>query len=310
MASVRTTIDPWNSPAPAADPNDLLARAAALAGFGAWECDLATSRLTWTAGVYDLFGFDPGRPVDRAETVALYHEECRVVMERVRADAIARGTSFRIDVRIQRTDGEQRWMRLAGDVIRDHGRAVRMYGMKQDITAERAQWDALRRLAEHDPLTGLHSRAVYQSRFLDAPRADPVLRPLGALVLIDVDGFKQVNDRHGHMAGDACLKAAGERLAACFTDALLIARVGGDEFAVLTGTNLSVMAVERRIGRFLHRLSEPVPWQDGLLHIGASAGMAMVDDPCCYDAQALYAAADTALYAAKAGGRNTFRKAA
>ena len=173
-------------------------RAAALVGLGAWECDLATERLTWTTPVYDLFGLPADRPVARAETVALYHEECRETMQRLRRDAIALGSTFRLDVRIRRIDGQQRWMRLAAGAARDErGRITRLYGMKQDVTEERERWDALRALGERDPLTGLFNRAVYQDRFLNAPRYSPVLHPLGALILFDLDGFKQVNDRHG-----------------------------------------------------------------------------------------------------------------
>ena len=289
----------------------LMERAAALVGLGAWECDLATERLTWTSPVYDLFGLPPDRPVARAETVALYHDECRETMQRLRADAIVHGSTFRIDVRIRRIDGEQRWMRLAAAAARDAGgRVVRLYGTKQDVTDERARWDALRTLAERDPLTGLYNRAVYQDRFLNAPRSAPLLAPLGALILFDLDGFKQVNDRHGHLAGDRCLMLAGQRLTEAFPDALLVTRVGGDEFAVLTRSGRPCRDLHRGIGRFLRRLGEPIPWQDGSFRIGASAGVAVASDPMRYDAQALFAQADGALYAAKRAGRNQCRIAA
>ena len=307
VPSVRTSIEPCDVTPPAAAPDALLGRAAALAGYGAWECELATGRLRWTDGVYDLFGLPQGYPMLRSEALTFYHEECRAVMERLRAEAIACGTSFRIDARIRRTDGVQRWMRLTGNVVRENGRAVRLFGMKQDVTAERAAWEVLRRQAQHDPLTGLHNRAVFQERFLDRPHADPELRPLGALLLVDVDGFKQVNDRHGHLAGDQCLRMTAELLTACFPDALLIARIGGDEFALALPATVSPVAVQARIDLLLRRLAGPIGWGEQVLRIGASLGVAMLDDPQVCDAQALYAAADRALYAAKAGGRNRYR---
>lgn len=102
----------------------------------AWKCDLASEALTWSAGVFDLFGIPRGAPVDRRETVEMYTSESRAILERVRADAIARRTSFLFDAQIRRTDGELRWMRVTADVACRGGRPVTLYGMKHDITAD------------------------------------------------------------------------------------------------------------------------------------------------------------------------------
>ena len=312
-----TTIDIW-SPTTSGETFDkaaLIERALALAGMGAWSCDLANSSLLWTAGIYDLFGLPEGTRVDRRETVAMYAEESRETMEQLRAQAIAdAGTSgdakrgrFSVDAEIVRTDGTRRWMRLTGDVVVEGGRARRLYGLKQDITDEKLRWEAMRQLAEHDALTGLASRAVFQSRFLDAPPGGSGLAPLGALILFDVDGFKQVNDRLGHAAGDACLRVVAERLAAGFPDAPMIARIGGDEFAVLVGAETLGAALELRLAAALADLRMPIVWAGEILRVGASAGIAAAGDAYAYDAEAMFAVADAALYAAKTAGRNTFR---
>lgn len=311
-----TTIDIWSPPTagPTFDKTALIDRALALAGMGAWSCDLADSSLLWTAGVYDLFGLPADSRVDRCETVAMYAEESRETMERLRAQAIAdaemsdaKQGRFSIDAEIVRTDGARRWMRLTGDVVVEGGRARRLYGLKQDITEEKLRWEAMRRLAEHDALTGLASRAVFQSRFLDAPAGGSGLVPLGALILFDVDGFKQVNDRYGHAAGDACLRVMAERLTAGFRDAPLIARIGGDEFAVLVGAETLGAALELRLAAALADLRMPIAWAGEILRVGASAGIAVAGDAYAYDAEAMFAVADAALYAAKTAGRNTFR---
>ena len=287
--------------------NDLFARAASQAGLGAWTCDLVDSTIGWTAGVFDLFGLTPDDRLDRRDTVALYEEESRSEMERQRAFAIAQVRPFTMDAQIVRPDGGRRWMRLSADVIRENGRTTRLFGLKQDITDEKLRWEALRRLAENDALTGLASRAVYQNVFLNSPRAQPGVAPLGALVLLDLDGFKQVNDRFGHAAGDACLRAFAERLSAAFPDAPMVARIGGDEFALLAGIGLSRFALERRVAQLLADIARPLDWRGHLLTVGASAGMALAADPHRYDAEELFAVADKALYAAKAAGRGTVR---
>ena len=287
------------------NPGSLLERAAVLAGIGAWSCDLADDGLTWTHGVYELFGLPTNARLDRREMVTLYEEESRERMERLRATAIARGTPFTLEAQIVRPDGEHRWLRLSGDVVRRHGKPVQLYGLKQDITEERQRWDALRRRAEWDPLTGLSNRNVFQSRFLDrgAVPSDP--SALGALVLLDIDGFKLINDNHGHAAGDACLEILGRRLALSFHGATLIARIGGDEFAVLMPPRkVGAPPLEAQVARTLTHLSAPIAWRGQILDLGVSAGIAEAEDAMQYDAEALFAAADAALYTAKRSGRN------
>lgn len=281
------------------ESDPLFARAVAQAGIGAWACELADNALSWTPGVYRLFGFEPGRRVDRREAVALYDEDSRATMERLRAEAIAHARPFAMEAQIVTIDGARRWMRLTADVVRENGRITRLFGIKQDITAEKAQWEALRRQAERDPLTGLANRAVFEGSFMNGAGAVPA----GALVLVDLDNFKHINDRFGHAAGDACLRAAGERIAAAFAGAAVMARIGGDEFAIVTAPGASAAAVERQVVRLLLQLSRPIGWCGQRLVLGASAGIAPVADPARYDAEALFAAADAALYGAKAAGR-------
>lgn len=290
-----------------AGPPGLYDRALSLAGIGIWECELGTEALTWTSEVFAIFGLPANSKIDRRGIVNMYCEESREVLERLRADAIEQRRGFSMDARIIRADGEHRWMRLIAGTVVSHGRSAKLYGIKQDITEERERWDAMRRLAEQDALTGLASRAVFQDQFLAASRSVPAIAPLGALLLFDVDGFKQVNDSWGHAAGDACLQAVARRLLNGFPDASMVARIGGDEFAVLTKTGQPIVALERAVRRLLPCLAAPVAWQGKLLVVSASVGIAPVDQPCSYDAKLVFAAADAALYRAKQAGRNTFR---
>jgi len=121
-------------------------RSSALARIGVWECDLATEALTWTDGVYDLFELPRGLPIERARIVEFYDAESRREMERLRALAIAEGGSFSVDIRIRTARGNERWIRLTADVEREQGRSVRIFGTKQDITAERRAQEKVRAL--------------------------------------------------------------------------------------------------------------------------------------------------------------------
>jgi diguanylate cyclase (GGDEF)-like protein/PAS domain S-box-containing protein len=287
-----------------AEPTDvLLDRAALLAGIGAWSCELADEQLSWTAGVYRIFGLPEGARLDRRELVGFYAPQSREKLERVRSAALARAEPFSLEAEIVRPDGDRRWIRITADIVRENGRAVRLYGLKQDISEERKRWEALRRQAERDPLTGLANRSVFQLSFLDSPaRQDP--RQGAALLLLDVDGFKQINDTHGHAAGDACLETIGRRLTLGLVDASLIARIGGDEFAALLPTRKrDPIELEAAAARLLASLATPILWRGHRLSLSASAGIAL-PDAFDHDPEHMFAAADAALYAAKRAGKN------
>lgn len=103
-----------------------------------WSCDLSDDRLTWSPGVFDLFGIARGTRIDRRDIVAMYAEESRVLLESLRSAAIADLGSFTFEARIFQPDGAERWLRITADVDARGGRATHLYGMKQDITAEMA----------------------------------------------------------------------------------------------------------------------------------------------------------------------------
>ncbi|WP_439484568.1 diguanylate cyclase domain-containing protein [Blastomonas fulva] len=288
-------------PAPAlVEPDSqCISRAVARAGVGVFECDLQSETLCWTRNIYDLFGIDRSARPHRTEIVALYDEASRETLDRLRSRAIERRTGFTLDARITRPDGAERWVQIIAQVETERGRAARLVGTKLDITRQRTEFEALQQTAERDSLTGLANRAVFQQRFLDASRSTLSLRPLGALVLLDVDGFKQINDRYGHAAGDACLAQFGQRIQQCFPDALMVARIGGDEFAVLMPSDRNLQRLPSRIAAAIALLRMPVAWNGHLLETGASHGVALAHNAISYDAEDMFLHADQALYVAK-----------
>ena len=131
---------------------------------GAWDCELATERLTWTSGVPDIFDYPTGNPLPRASIVDLYVDESRRNMELARAEVIRSGFAVSLDTEIRTWRGEKRWMRLSINMVGEGSRPARIFGSKQDITSEREILESLRRQAETDPLTGLANRSVFQAR--------------------------------------------------------------------------------------------------------------------------------------------------
>jgi diguanylate cyclase (GGDEF)-like protein len=278
-------------------------RASATAMIGIWECNLADESLSWTNGVYDLFEFPRGSAISREQTLACYTPESRIAMQAARAEAIASCTDFSLVAEIITTTGKRRWMRLTGAVEADNGVAVRIFGMKQDITEEKLLSDRTRYLAEFDVMTGLANRGRFQNRLddLDGIRHGGAI---AGLLLVDLDGFKQVNDTYGHALGDECLKEAAMRLTECCGNVDLVARIGGDEFAVLVGNGLTPSDIRALGDVIVHTMRRPLVRSGQHIALAASVGVALRADGTSDD---LFRQADLALYQAKAAGRNTSR---
>lgn len=282
----------------------LFERASAAARIGVWECTLADESLNWTDMVYDIFDLRRGSALDRKQILTCYTEESLKALHELRSRAIEQRGGFTLDAEIVTAKGRRRWIRITATVECEADVPVRIFGMKQDITEEKILWERTRYLAEFDGMTGLANRVQFQARVSDLGAGDARCSAIGALLLVDLDGFKQVNDTFGHAIGDECLKEAARRLGDVCREADLVARIGGDEFAVLLGRHLAPGAIEDLAGRIVEAMKRPVGSGGQSFRLGASVGIARAEGCTPSD---LFARADAALYAAKAAGRNTFR---
>ena len=277
-------------------------RASAAASIGVWQCSLPDETLNWTDVVYDIFDLPRGSALDRNEIVKLYSEESVKELHKRRSKAIADRTGFSLDAEIITPKGNRRWIRITASVECEHDKPVRIFGMKQDITDEKLLSDRTRYLAEFDVMTGLANRSQFQARLAALESGDGATPP-SALLLVDLDGFKAINDTFGHIVGDECLKEAALKLKLIYGDAHFVARIGGDEFAILLAAHLDRSAIVNLARATVRAMAEPVGIDGRLLGFGASVGGALLADcsPCD-----LFSRADAALYAAKAAGRNTY----
>ncbi len=281
----------------------LVERASATARIGIWSCSLPDEQLSWTRGVYDIFEMPPNAPLSRATTLQLYKPESARQMQVLRAEAIATLGDFSFDAEIITAKGNHRWMRITATVDGVDGRARLIFGMKQNITEEKQLAERTRLLAETDALTGLSNRSLFQARLADLHGRHGGV-PAGALLLIDLDNFKRINDSLGHAQGDACLVATGQRLRQCAPASALVARIGGDEFAILTDGR-EHHDLDALSAAIIEAFNQPFLLGGEAHHVGASIGIARRIEQ---DADALYRNADTALYAAKSAGRGTWRQ--
>lgn len=165
-----------------------------------------------------------------------------------------------------------------------------------DVTLSVREQDDLKRQLETDPLTGLLNRKGLEEALRKVERSE---RSDYALIFMDMNGFKKVNDEQGHEAGDQLLKHAASRFRACVRPRDCLARLGGDEFAILMLGTSGVECVEALALRLEDSLREPIPLGDVIVHVGVAAGFAVPGDKSEAVSQVLHRA-DKAMYARKA----------
>jgi diguanylate cyclase (GGDEF)-like protein/PAS domain S-box-containing protein len=281
-----------------------LAEAQEIASVGSWELDLETDSLSCSRELCRLYGFEPDESPTNETLFERTHPEDRQSALRVVATTVAECSSFVVDHRVLLPDDSVRWIRARGRVEVDAtGRPSRIAGTAQDTTEQKAAEDALRHQACHDPLTGLPIRPFLLDRLRES-LADLARVPGSlALIYLDIDRFKVINDSLGHEIGDHVLLTVAARLEGLLRSEDTLARIGGDEFVMLCGglsgeTEAVAMADHCRAV-----LNEPVAWDRGELVLSVSAGVALATT-LSVDRDSLLRDAEAAMYRAKDEGRS------
>ena len=294
----------------------LLAETQRLAHVGSWEWDTPgpAERLTWTDEMYRLAGLVPQSVMVTARLwLSVTHAADRERVETALRAAFGRPGAFELAQRLVLPTGEVRHLALRGEGEHDgDGRPVRVWGSAQDVTERHRVQEELRRTALTDPLTGLGNRLLLVDRLRQsvaalaggAPGPDGRARHV-AVIAVDLDGLKRVNDTHGHATGDELLRETARRLRSVVRDRDLVARLGGDEFVLLCA-GVDPAGAARLAERIVAEISTPYSLPGGVTAwSGASVGVTVTDDPAD-DVDRLLAQADRALYAAKGSGGNRY----
>jgi len=239
------------------------------------------------------------------EWVACVHPDDREKTELLVRDAMTSGV-LDGEWRVQWQDGTVRWVAARGQVFRDtDGQPDRMIGINIDITEKKDSDDLIWSYANFDSLTGLPNRRLFRDRLEhEIYNARRTGAPL-ALLFLDLDGFKYVNDTLGHDMGDVLLKAAAERLNSCIRESDSVARLGGDEFTVILSELHEPGSVERAARTILQKLAEPFSLGDEKVYVSASIGITLYPEDAV-EIEDLLKNADQAMYAAKHEGRNRY----
>jgi diguanylate cyclase (GGDEF)-like protein/PAS domain S-box-containing protein len=284
-----------------------LTEAQRLAHVGSWEWDLASGAQGWSEEAFRLLGFESPFPVPGLELLLeRVHPEDREEVDRRIHAAIRYQSHFDLEHRVLSPNGKELTVHHRGEVTQNSpDSGLRVVAMIHDISERRTLETRLEHMAFHDPLTGLPNRSLL---FDELDTTLERLRQGGnqfALLFVDLDGFKAINDRLGHRAGDQVLIEVGRRLAAGLRHDDIIARYGGDEFIILARSVRNASDAERLATRLIESLTSAIPLDDGKT-AGAAASIGIVlPDSRLDTAGDLLHRADVALYQAKHAGKNT-----
>lgn len=281
--------------------------------------DLDGKRLYNSPSYSRLFG-DP-ESLKGTDSFAEIHPDDREHVRRVFRDTVQTGIGLRIEYRFAMPDGTIRHMESCGGLIRNSlGRPSRVVVVSRDITERIEAEDQIRNLAFYDTLTKLPNRRMFADRLNQAMAASNRSGRYGALMFLDMDNFKPLNDQYGHSAGDLLLKEVSQRIVSCVREMDTVSRFGGDEFVVmlteLDADKKSSIAqtgvVAEKIRAMLAKPYRLVLQQgDGSertieYHCSSSIGVVMFLDHE-YRPADLIKRADLVMYEAKQSGRNRVR---
>jgi diguanylate cyclase (GGDEF)-like protein/PAS domain S-box-containing protein len=277
---------------------------------GLWDWDVPTGNVWFSDRWQAMLGYGPGEispdveswqslthPDDRQQAMALLTEHF---------DGLT--PSYACEQRMRRKSGEYLWILARGRVVsRDgHGKPLRLVGTYIDITDRKEAERRIAYLARHDVLTGLPNRTVFHEH-LEQRLADVrVGRGQAALLCLDLDRFKTINDTLGHPAGDKLLCRIADRLKDVVADEHSVVRLGGDEFAIIVPHVEHVHEVSLLAQRVIDAVGEPLDLDGHLASVGISIGIAIAPENSD-TTDTLFKNADLALYRAKSAAGNTYR---
>ncbi len=287
--------------------NAMLSETEALAGIGGWEFDVGSGTFQLSTQAWKLLGQSPGAEASWKSALRALRPGHAMQLKAAFRELTQAGSSFDLEVGFAAT-ADARWLRVIGRVLRRAGRSpTALSGTLQDVTQRRHFEEQLHQRATQDPLTLLPNRQAMLQALEDAIAGGEPF----ALLSIDLDRFKIVNDFLGHAGGDRLLVAAAQRMRRCCRSQELLARFGGDEFLVLRRLPEDAVLGERLIARLTAKLTRafarPFRFQGQDFSVTLSIGVARWPD----DGQRMHdllSHADAALYEAKQRGRNQWRR--
>lgn len=303
-----------NRTAELAKSNDELALAAKMSNLGYWEYDVERKEFTFNDQYYSLHFATAqqvgGYRMSYADFTRrfVHPEDAQRISDHIKLELDSSEADFVVETEIRTlcTDGSLHWMRVRFKSQSDaRGRKYKLTGVSQDITEKKRSEETIWQQANFDPLTGLPNRRMFQDRLEHEVKKSHRDGFTLALMFIDLDKFKEVNDTLGHDKGDILLVEAARRIAGCVRESDTVARLGGDEFTVILSELDDTASVDRIAHAIINALVAPFQLGAETAFVSASIGITLFPDDA-NNLEMLMSNADQAMYASKSAGRNRF----
>ena len=276
---------------------------------GLWDWDVATGNIWLSDRWHAMLGYERGAIGSniRVWFKLIHPDDERRALAALNAHCDGLVPLFECEYRLKRGDGGWHWVLARGKAVHRgaDGQPHRIVGTMIDIGLRKEAEQRIAHMAKHDGLTGLLNRSSFRE-ILEARLNDEASGQALSVLYLDLDRFKNVNDKNGHAAGDAVLYEVSARLKMAVRSHDVVARIGGDEFAILLTDFIETERLETLCRRLVVDMREPIVVPEGEARIGVSIGVAIAPQDS-NDADELISRADLALYCAKNEGRNTFR---
>ncbi|MBN6150121.1 EAL domain-containing protein [Xanthomonas sp. AmX2] len=282
---------------------ELLNRVSALGKIGGCEIEVGTRRMQWTEECYRIHGLRK-ESISLDQALALYTLDSRDAFESALARIAHGALPEQLDLCFHRPSGHRVWVQVLIELDDRDGLPPRFVVLFRDITREREASERIELLAHYDLLTGLPNRSLLRDQAEKAMHDAIERGSTLAMLFIDLDGFKSINDSFGHATGDALLKLAATRMHQQLRTSDLFGRFSGDEFVVVLRDLAEPGDAGHVARKLIAALAEPLHNGESVIKIGASIGIALMEEGR-QDFDSLLRAADAAMYAAKESGRNT-----
>ncbi|WP_372880956.1 EAL domain-containing protein [Psychromonas sp.] len=284
-----------------------LENAQAIAKLGHWEISGVEGHLLLSRQLTNMFSLHASQfEYGLDYLIALIHPAERLYVKNVLLQAFCDGEAFNLDVRIKLADNQLLYVQLQGKLLESHNNGSPVLsGVIQDVSELKKSQKRLIHTAHHDSLTNLPNRVLFLQQLERAMQRADRLERKAALLFIDLDRFKNINDSLGHDAGDILLREVAQRFSGAMRNYDMVARFGGDEFAIILDAIENVQEVISFIQRIMKLFDQPFYLRNKMLYVEASVGISLYPDNG-KDTEALLRNADTAMYQAKGSGQQQF----
>lgn len=269
-----------------------------IAKLGSWEYDIITHRLSWSDEAFVIFGSPDDPPTTIEETFPYYPPEDRQHVAAAVTQILKDRIPFEFEASLNAADGTIKRMKAMGEYLEgDQHSSPRLVGVIQDITEAYQARLALQRAADRDPLTNLYNRNAFDRLLQNAFHEVRKTGSHAFLMMLDLDGFKDINDTFGHLVGDFVLTEISGRIRDARPNGTIVARWGGDEFVVLTNHGLTIEMAKQLGDDILVSLQKHFDISGRKMAVSATCGLVEIDAES--SAREIVRKADLALYYGK-----------